>query len=234
MTQEIRISTDAPEGLSPLLHFKGELKEWHKDSREFTNDDGSKRTGITIRFEFINIEVLDATEPYPYPIATIRVPYAPPQTSGGGTRWEALAKSLRIMLPDVPGDQRIDTLVGKSQEWRQLKSPLRVPLKEEDGVTPKVNERGRPVWGDGEGLAWQLVQLDGAGAPEDLTGFIAQVADGKTEQQFYAALLSDPGISPKIINRPDIVTSITDRKLLDSLLMANLVTRDPEGILHQA
>lgn len=232
MTQQdgsYTISTDAPQGQNPILDMWGTLQDYRRIVRTFNQDDGSTRDSVSIAFDFTDIEVLDASEPYPYPITTINVPYSPPATSGKGTRWEALSKSLRNLMPDVPGTERLEQLKGKRQRWAQRAATIRVPLTDEEGNI-RLNERGRQIWGDGTAPAWQILEIEGVAAPEDLMPYIAGVADGKTEQQFYQALLSDP----KITNRPDLVTVITDRQILNTLQLANLVSRDPEGVLHRA
>jgi hypothetical protein len=227
MQETFKPSISAPQGQSPLLHFKAVLEDYVSTQREFDREDGSKRQAVAIEFRFKDLEVLDATEPYPFPIAVISLNYSPPSTSRGGTRWEALAKSIRQLFPG--DDSALDKMKGQKQEWKMLPATLRQPLTEEDG-TPKVDGNGRAVWGDAPGTAWQVVSVDGVAGPEDLTDYVVGLAEGKTEQQFHQALLTDP----KIISRPDLVSNITERKLLDSLVTAGKVSRDAEGVLHSA
>ena len=77
--------------------------------------------------------------------------------------------------------------------------------------------------------AWQVVSVDGVAQPEDLTDYAASLAEGKTEQAWHQALMTDQ----KIISRPDVVTAITERKLLETLMMAGKISRDSEGLLHK-
>src|SRR3990172_5118849 len=225
MEQEIVITTDAPSGVSPLKRFKGILAEWTRRSNQYSNDDGSTRNSLVIDFKFSDLEVLEADEPYPWPVTTVSINYS----DRSDTRWEAMAKSLRGLMPSVPGTERLDKLVGQTQEWAILPATLRLPLTEDDGVTPKVDGNGKPLWGAVPSKAWQVVAVDGIGTPEDLTPYLVELANGKTEQGFNQAAMTDP----KVIARPDVVTAFTERKVLDTLLMANLLTRDAEGLLHK-
>jgi len=56
------------------------------------------------------------------------------------------------------------------------------------------------------------------------------VVDGKTESQANQALMTDA----KVIARPDLITALTERKMMDTLLMAGKVTRDSEGLFHKS
>ena len=218
-------SIDKPAGLSPLVRFRGVLDIFEARDREFTNEDGSVRQSRVIDFKFRELEVLESTEVYAFPIATVSVGYAPPATSGGGSRWEVLAGSIRnkgLALPD---------LVGKGQEWYYTDAKVRQPVVDPDGNPVMEIRKGRSVqkWADQTAQAWQVVSIDGLSPQEDLTDYIVSVMDGKTESQLNQALMTDS----KIIARPDIVTSLTDRKLLDTLLMAGKVSRDSEGVIHR-
>ena len=213
----------APVGQTPLRRFRGVLDNWEKVQREY---EGRKYEVVT--FNFASLEVLETDEVYPFPIAQLTITYAPPTQSRGKTAWDALGSSIRKLTPDPD----IDALKGKMQEWAQLPATLRKALVDEDG-TPQLDGNGRPVFGDQEGEAWQIVAVDGLGNTEEadaaFTAYLVGVADGKVERAFYEALLTDG----KVTARPDVVTAITDRKLLDALLLTKQLTRDEEGVLHK-
>lgn len=222
MTQE-KFSTAPPQNVSPLLDFEGTLEKYERREVARDNQDGTKgKTSIYCDFYFVEVEVISSTEPYPYPTAQIGIAYAPPSNSYGNNRWDAWAKSVRNLMPDTPADERLDALVGQRQRWTQLGATLRVLNQDSQKWENQENQ-----------LTWQVAKVDGLAAPEDLTEFMIGVADGKTDQALYQALLSDPDISPRIINRADIVTAITDRVLIDTLLMTKKLERDADGVLHK-
>ncbi|KKL14886.1 hypothetical protein LCGC14_2511190, partial [marine sediment metagenome] len=210
---------------SPLLRFKGTLAGYVPEERT-SQQDQSKY--MVILFNFTDVEPLESTEPYPFPIAIIRLGYKPPKDSRGGTKWDAFASSLRKLSANG-----LDALVGKKQEWAQLPHRIRSPLTDEEG-NPQMNANNQQVWGDIEQPCWKVVAVDGLGSvaekDEDFNKFLVDLADGKTEQAFYEAALTNSQVTA----RPNIVEAITSRKLLDTLKEMGLLTRDAEGILHKA
>lgn len=195
---------------TPLLRFKGTLKDYEVEDRTADN-----RTYKAVNFNFIDLEVIESTEPYPYPIAVISIGYNP----NDGTKWAIFAKSIAKVFGHVPS---IDDLVNKHQEWEYGDAKLRLP-----------DEQG--VWDTRDGKSWQLVSIDGveggaARSPEDITPHVLDLLDGKTEQDFYQALYQDELVR----KHPDIITSATERTLLSTLETAGKATRDDQGVWHRA
>ena len=230
--EQFKPSLATPVGQSPLQEFNAILESWEAETREAQSDDPgtTPRKYQVITFNFKDLEVIKSTEPYPFPIAVLTIGYAPPTVSRGNTRWDALAGSIRKLTPDPDLDQ----LVGKRQTWAMRPSTLRQALTDEDG-TPKLDGRLRPLWGDVQQDAWQVTEVDGLGSTaesdEEFMDFLVGAADGKTPTDWYEALLGDQRVTK---GRGDIVTAITERKILDTLLQAGKLTQDEEGVLHKA
>ncbi len=233
MTQEqFKPSLATPVGQSPLQEFIAIMDSWEAETREVASDEpgGSPRKYQVITFNFKDLEVIKSTEPYAFPIAVLSIGYALPTVSRGNTRWDAFAGSVRKLTPDPD----LDLLVGKRQTWAMLPATLRQALTEEDG-TPKLDGRLRPLWGDVKSDCWQVKEIEGLGSTaesdEEFMGFLVGEADGKTPTDWYEALLGDRRVTQ---GRGDIVTAITERKLLDTLLTAGKLTQDSDGVLHKA
>ena len=227
MVQGFKPSIAAPSGgESPLLRFKGTLAEYRGE--EVARTDG-KGSFMVVVFNFGNVEVIESKEPYPFPIAVIRMFYAPPETSYGKSRWDALAGSIRKLVPD--GD--LDALVGKHQEWAVLPCMLNQRLMDAEGNVI-LKPDGKATYGDVQGESWQVVSVDGIGSVEqvdaDFNDYLVALADGQTEAQFNERALTDQ----QVITKPTVVTALTDRVLIETLLTAGRLTRDAEGILHKA
>ena len=228
MVQEgFKPSMDRPTGGdTPLREFIGVLDSYKMEDRK--GNDGSTYT--TIDFNFKDLEVLEAVEPFPFPIAIIRIGYKPPKSSRGGTKWDVLAGSLRKLSPNNPD---VDLLVGKRQQWKMIESPLRGIIKDEAGQEV-VDANGKPVWGEVPTLCWAIVSVDGLGSvadkDEDFNQFLVDLADGKTEPEFYSAALTNSRVN----ERPNITQALVDRKLLTTLFEMGKLTRDADGILHKA
>ncbi len=225
MVQE-KMSVDRPTGGdTPLRHFKGVLSELKLDQRQ-SNDGRSYAVAL---FNFTDLDVLESTDPFPFPIAQIGISYKPPAKSRGGTKWEAFAASLRKLMPTNPDPEE---LKGKAQEWRQLERPLRSALTDEEGM-PVMDGNNKQLWGDVPTLCWTVISVEGLGSVEEaddnFNAFLVDLADGKTEQKFYEVALTNSQVTA----RPNIVEAITGRKLLDTLKEMKLIERDAEGILHK-
>ena len=223
------ISIDKPTGGdTPLRHFKGVLVPDKELSDERATKDGSRKYVVLV-FNFTDVEVIHSVEPFPFPIASITVGYAPPKMSRGGTAFEALASSLRKLMPD---NMDINLLKGKRQEWKMEERKLRRGLTDEEGL-PIMDGNDKQLWGDVPTLCWTVVAVEGLGSTEeadnDFYAFLVDLADGKTEPKFYEAAFTNS----RVTARENIVKAITDRTLLALLMEMKLIDRDAEGILHK-
>jgi len=211
LTQEpFEPGLDTTDAISPLRHIRGRLQEYNAIDRE-----GDRGTFKVIEFKFVDLEVIEATSPYLFPVGTIVVSYS----GSTETRWDALAKSYKKLAPDA---HDLKELVGKMQEWRMLPASRR----------NRDAESG--AWGTITEDMWQIVAVEGLGSVEEVEkGFdehVFGIADGKNEKDFYAAALGDE----QVRKNPKVVTAITERKLLQAYLDAGRLTRDAEGVLHKA
>lgn len=193
---------------TPLLEFKGTLKEYLSEDRE-----GDNKKYKIITFNFTDIEVIRSADPYAFPIATIQVSYSTSQQ----TKWDALAGSIKKILGL---GATLDDIVNKVQTWEFAPATLRVLI---DGV-----------WGEAQQPAWQLKEIAGAGVggtavDDGIDDHILSLLDGKVEQDFYQAFYQDE----KVRSHPDLITAATDRTLLTALEAAGRVTRDAAGVYHK-
>jgi len=180
-------------------------------------DEQTGREYMSVEFNFKDLEVIEATELYPFPIAQLRIGYS----TSSSTRWGVFAKSCKRVLGPTAD---IDLLVGKKQEWAFQTGKVRTRV-EQAGPDGAVNQ----VWTDVEQDCWQVIAVEGVSPPEDLTSHIIDLADGKTEAAWNQALFADE----KFRTRSDLVTDLTERKLLDALMLGGRLTRDAEGVLHK-
>lgn len=233
MVQDFQPSIREPVGQTPLRRFRGVLAEFKPEEREYES-----RKYMVITFNFTDVEVIESVEPYPFPIASLTVPYSPPEKSRGGTRWEALSRSLRKFGLDP--SLGLKPYVGKRQEWALNRVTLRGQLKDEEGNPIMVDDPRNPgqqraQWGDVEDDAWQVEEVEGldsgAGAAqaESMYDLLAGMADGKTDKQFYEVALQDQ----RVIRDAQVVTAITDRQLIGLLETMGKLTKDEQGVLHR-
>lgn len=246
-------STAPASGNNPLQKFRGKLAKWESRTVTYGEGTATARSSMVIDFDFKEITVLRSLEPYPFPITKITIQYANPQTDRGNSRWAVWASSARRVL----GRQfELDELVEVWQEWEQLPMKTRLQYanltedeKEEEmgkfearvkdqGLSADALAQGRQAveagWYEVERLGWQVVAVDGFGAQatsaEDLFDYLGQQAEGRKEQDYYMALVSDQ----KVTSKPEIIQAITGKQLVEQLLMLGKITRDPDGTLHSA
>ena len=216
MTAPFKPSIGAPaENQSPLIKFRGVLKEYKAETRKF-----GERDATIISFNFTDVEVLEAREPYPFPIATITVGYS----ERADTRWSALTKSFRVVLPSPD----IDLLVGKQQEWYFTGGNSTRRLVSETDAEGNTTE----VWKSLPTDCWQLTWIEGVGGANgagNLMDMIVDNADGKMNDAFYQWFYSDPTLR-NLAGYQDAVTAAANRQLLETLQTGGKLTRSAEGV----
>lgn len=176
----MKISVDQQEDQSPLIRFRGVLKEV-KESTYTPQGGGNER--LSLEFNFVDVVVIESREPYPFPIASVRVGYS----DRPNTKFAALSKGFKEIVPREEFAQLenpFEVLKGRNQEWYYGPAQLRLPLKNEDG-SDKVDGAGKAVWGVIEGLAWQIVGVDGyqSASGPSLMDQIVDYAHGHTMQE---------------------------------------------------
>lgn len=214
MTEDFVPSLETKAFGTPLLRFKAILKEYRSERRK---DEGSSREFMVVNFDFTDLVVIESVEPYPFPVATLQIGYS----STEKTRWDALAQSIKGLFGRTPA---LDEIQGKMQEWHFGDCKLRT--KDEEEADPKKQ------WKDLPGQAWQVVSIDGIGAPAekvDLTELVLNLLDGKTENDFYQEFYQNSDIKKDSA----LVESVTNRELLDTFEKAGRAHRDGEGVWHK-
>ena len=204
---------------SPLVRFDGILKEYKPETQK-------TRAGkdlMIINFNFTDVEVIECSEPYPFPIATIPLSYS----ERGDTIWDIWRKSVVRLVPS----RDINELVGKRQQWYYGPCTLRRPLTNEDG-TPVMNAKGSQEWGPTASNAWQVVSLEGVTAGEagaSLTDTIVNMTVGKNDSQFYAELMNNADIK-KMAGFATAVEQASNRVLLSNLEATGLIKKSESGV----
>lgn len=228
MVQEgFKPDTSAPAAEMPMLEFRGKLAKYEAKATTYQprNEGETERTTTRIEFSFTDVQPirLKQNEVYPFPIALITINYADPQRSFGTDRWSHFTKSGRLLFGgNNPFD--LDALIGKEQVWEQQEKTLRLP-----------DENNK--WTDQLSLCWVLKSVEGIQAGtangassdslEELYAYMAGVADGKTEQEFYIALVAEQ----RVTSNPTVTKQITDHTLVDFMVSSERITRGPDGVL---
>ena len=194
----------------PVTHFKGTLKDVNLESRE-----GRKSQSIV--WDFTDLEVIATSSPYPFPTAKIYIPY----TNWDKTPYAALKKSLDRV---VGGLFSVDDFKGKSMEWCRLPAVISTSTQLPDGTWDNKNRK------DELQEVWQVLGIEGYASPValgDQMKELAKLANGKSEPEFYTAIMTDA----KFKQDSGLVNSILDRGLVPAMIAAGVLERDGEGSL---
>lgn len=208
---------------SPLVRFKGICKAQTIVQKEAEEN---RRASTSLKLDFVDVTVIESTEPYPFPIASFTIPYS----ERGETRWAAFTSSLRkIVPPDLIATGSLDFLVGKEQEWHFTGARLRLPVRDENNEV-KLDASGKQVWGVQEGKAWQILNLEGFGQAEQgniLDTIRDWIGEGKKDQEIYQYVFTEQKLkSFKDYNQT--VEAVASRKLIESMTLMGMVKVEGE------
>ena len=206
---------------TPLRRFKGILKEYEWQEREFDQADGSVRKTQTLIANFTDVEVIETDELYPFPTAKVAVRYS----TSGRTIWSAFGQSIIRVLGaeraaelQRQGTFALDELVGREQEWVRLPCAIRVN-----------NPPGSKTWVDDKGEGWQVAVVPSLASTNkaDLHNHVLSLLNGKTTAQFQQALYTDP---QALASGQDYIVKSTQGKLLPELRQSGVADVDDAGV----
>lgn len=223
----IKLNLEEPQdSTSPLIRFKAVLKEYKVDAREATED---RRASTSVVFDFVDVVVIESREPYPFPIATLRIPYS----ERNETRWAAFTSSLRkILPPEVRSSDGLDALVGKNQEWHWTAAKLRQPLRDDEGND--IMENGKQKWGVRDADSWQILNCEGFGGAEEgsIMDAIVEYADGKTDKDLYQWVFTSQELK-RYSDYTDAVEAVASRQLIGLLEKQGRLKTEADGTLRK-
>lgn len=219
MVSKYKPAEDTP--YSPLRRFKGTLSEITESEEQ-----GQRGTYVRMHFGFTDVDVIEATEPYPFPIASISMGLGK-ASSRWGVWWKSAAQVLGTDM--VLDDNRNTPLLSRRQEWAMLPAMLRQPLVDVEGnPVPDSKNPSKQAWGDVEVDCWQVVSADGISSPADVTEDIIAMVDGKTDTEFHQAFQQ----SQLARDNVSLMTENVNRLLLPRLEKEGKIARTPEGVWH--
>jgi hypothetical protein len=202
----------------PLVKFTGVLDSFYDEEDNFSN--------TQIHLQFTDLDVEEAAEPYPFPIAELTIKYSNYKNSGWGIFSQSLAKCIAddedladivgrpLTLGYTPGHD----LGFKDNNWQ--------PEVDDNGNA--INESERPnVVID----AWEVLGVDGVsaatGTVEDV---LAGLLDGKTRAEFNRAAMTDPTV--KAQGAAFIKKQITSKAFITEALNSGAFEEDGDGVFH--
>ena len=211
---------------SPLRHFRGKMDSI---TGSMVQRGAMTQARLEVNYNFSDVEVIESTEPYPFPVAQISLLHSNRTKSAMGVLGASIDRIINVGLGDNAPQEQVknqDFLIGKVQEWK---------------LTP-----GHMMW-DAEAKVetprecWEVVMVKGTGEVAPTTTKATDVIspaqqalnllDGKTIQQFNNVVFQDPLIKEK---GGRLIGLIIDGTFVKSLETAGTVTKDENGIYHKA
>lgn len=205
------VTTDEAVSGPRVRHFTGRLGDITDEVRQQRRD--ASKTSTWLLFDFDQLEILEATEPYTFPtfrieVLEINIPKTP---------WEVMKRSIR----DCGYEGPISGLIGLKCELRYAEAVLSMGKRDGEGFE------------DREAYCWQFVNIEGVeNTSEQLLDWVINTADGKTGAAFKAAYLTENSIRT-MTNYGEVTNQVMGDILLPSLVTGSKLTVDENGIYHK-
>ena len=190
-------------GGTPLRDFWGTLKSIYPEPDNF----GDKNV-----LNFADVEVIESTEPYNFPTATIKIKISNKKDSS----WGVFAESVNEYLQ--PDEDVIDLV----EKRLHMQMQVDYEFQGKDKVT------GEPF----KGNPWKILEIEGitvAGAEPTVSSAMAKAKAlliGKTRAEFNKAALADTAIRKDT----ELVRAITDKSFVKSMLDTGEFVEDENGV----
>lgn len=194
---------------TPLRKFTGVLDSYAPDEEA--------KFGTRVVLNFRDVDVIESTEVYLYPIATVSIKLSNRKRSA----WGHFSDSLNAIISE---SEDIKDQIGK-------KLGLRVALGIDFGVNRQTNEK---ILAN----CWEVYSVEGheiasAGVPAAPVGAAKdramELLDGKTLPEFNNVVYADPLVQKDA----DLLRAITDRTFIIALKAAGMFTEDSAGVMHK-
>lgn len=202
-------------------------------------------------YNFSEVEVITSTEPYPFPIAQIGIFISVREQSAMGVFGASVDKVINADIPDDAPPEEVkgqDYLIGKVLHMKMTGGHMMW-----DGATRK--EVPRECWelvsveGEAEVEEVPVKAVDGYTvfppysrplekpatkgkakvAVKDATARALELLDGKTENQFYQVVFSDPVVK---LDNTGLRDKIIARGFIAPLEAAEVIEKDDDGVYH--
>lgn len=226
--------------VGPLRRFTGILANMPTEKRVFGEGSNSRET-IQVQLNFKDIEVQEATEPYHFPIFTIRLSLSNRKKS----RWGAFGESYNQIV-----DQHYVAAQLDPTKPEYVKSTERMDLEDSIGkrlgIVLADGEDGRPpqtLLYDGRSQVerptscWQVYSVQDIGVAGTTTSAIDIAMDllnHKSLAEFNIAALKNPTIRGDIALLQAISKPVSaDDSFSNTMVASGIFTKDGDGVYHR-
>lgn len=217
---------------TPLREFIGRL-----DSITSAMVERFQPPRLEVLYNFSELEVIQSTEPYQFPIAQISLMHSNRDKSVMGYFGASVDRVVNAEFYDKDG-KPVDPPAGQLVKGQGYLIGKVLHMK----LTP-----GHPIWDKESGLekpreCWELTEIVGEASPTKAQAGTApasggvitpvqralQILDGKTLQQFNNEVFKDSVCKADA----DLVGSIINNQFIPPLESTGMVTKDADGVFH--
>lgn len=236
--------------IGPLRRFTGVLDSAPGEEQTWNEGTPNERKSIRRSLNFRDLEVIEAIEPYQFPIYTVQLS----ESNRKKSRWGVFGTTLTDILDMQYTEAQLDP---SSPEY--VKPSDRMDLKDcvgkrlglvmadnEDGRPPKhdlfdgrARDEEHPTGQDVPTPAWEVYMVEGIGVAggggrsplDEAMG----VLDGKTVAQFNDAALANELIRSDVSLLASIGAPVSSPASFTTTMIAGgQFTKDEQGVFHKA
>jgi hypothetical protein len=228
--------------VGPLRRFTAIIDSMPRDPQTYGEGE-SARHSMRISVNCKDVEVIEAVEPYHFPIFTFQVT----ESNKKKSRWGVLSESFNSVADKQYSEAQLDPSspnfikASERMDWKDVLGKTRLGFVLADG------EDGRPeppMLYDGRAEedkptpAWMIYSIEGIGAAGaegiSATELAEALLDGKTLAQFNKEALANPTIR----NKADLLQAISlpataAGNFANALVTAGKFTVDDAGVYHK-
>jgi len=212
---------------TPLKHFKGKLDSI---TGSMVQRGSMPQARLEVNYNFSEVQVIESSEPYPFPVAQISIMHSKRAQSAMGVFGTSIDKIVNAGVDGNLGQDKVhnqDFLIGKTIELQITKGHMMW-----DGKAGKETERN----------CWEVIGVEGVGsAPTPVAGGAPvatgltpamqaiNILDGKTPQQFNSAVFQDPLVKTDAA----LVNQIIGNQFVPAMEAAGFISKDANGVYHK-
>lgn len=235
--------------LGPLRRFIGTLDSYPSETQTWGEGTPDERTSKRRSYNFKDIEVIEAVEPYPFPIYTIGLT----ESNRKKSRYGVFSDSLVEILDSVLTPSQLDP---NSPEFVQTKDRMDWPdcLGKRLGIVLADGQDGRPPMHnlfDGRATddkhpkgqdvptaAWEVYMVEGVGtkggsgkSPIDTT---MELLDGKTLAEFNQLAYASDAVRGDVALLQAIgMPATAPNSFANKMVTEGKFTKDEAGVYHK-
>lgn len=239
--------------LGPLRRFTGVLDSFPAEPQVWDEGTPNERTSMKRSYNFKDLEVVEATEPYQFPIYTIAVTESNRKKSKYGILSTSLIDILDQTLTKAQKDPNSPAYIPPKNrmDWKDcIGKRMGLVLADSSSENPtgrplmhslfdgRAKDEGHPKGQDMPTPAWEVYMIEGIGTRgEGNTSPLEkamELLDGKTVAEFNQAALASDAVRSDVSLLQSIGMPVSAKNSFTNTMVASgQFTKDTKGVFHR-